>query len=757
MTSRTHDRWVLPAVLVSFVLPTAVLVGWLAAGRPADGGAWPVLAPGLAAVGVGALTPLFFRRRDTWRLVAAGAVASWGLGTVGLGAVVALADRPPDVRASLLTVAVPLGLVVVVLVPRVVLRGRRTGLVVLEAACLAVGGGAFAWWVLLEPGRGPVPTAATVGVVAFVVEELLITAVVLRIWLTDLAPGALPAVAGLALNALAHVVVVLTPSDGTTWSWHAALLWVYAWPLVGVTLVHYDPPGPQAATIAAERRDGWSTHVVSGLAVVLIIAGLVVDGHVGPDPIGTSLVVLLTAAVGAREVLATRVRVRLVETLFHAAEHDPLTGLANRRALTTRIADLDPLRGAVVLSLDLDGFKGVNDVLGHGAGDTLLAEVGHVLAATCPPQALVARVGGDEFAVLLEGDLEDGRELAERLRVAVRACLEGPGARSAVSVSIGVGLLDTSSRAQRLDGLAEAAEALRAAKRAGKDVVRVYAGEIAADRDRRLLLEERLRRALADHRLTVAAQPLVDLADGSVRGVEALARWHDDVLGDVPPGEFVRVAEDSGLVVPLGEAVLRAAVEEAERHGLLAAGRFVSVNVSPVQLRSPSFVPCVRDVVRRHLPDPSLLVLEITEAVLLDATGPGAVAVVELAGLGVRVAIDDFGAGYSSIGYLLRLPLHGLKVDRSLVTAAVRDTRAREVVRSVVELAHALSLDVVVEGVEDERTAAVCRELGADVGQGWAFGRPGPWELVRPVEAVRPTPPPAPGPSRTAPAATGRR
>jgi EAL domain-containing protein (putative c-di-GMP-specific phosphodiesterase class I) len=291
--------------------------------------------------------------------------------------------------------------------------------------------------------------------------------------------------------------------------------------------------------------------------------------------------------------------------------------------------------------------------------------------------------------------------------------------------------------------LVEAAAALRAAKAGGRNRVEVYPGRVARERERRLVVESRLREALAAGLITTVGQPVVDLRTGAAVAYEALARWEDAQLGPVPPEEFVAVAEETGLVAELGRQVLRSAVEGFAGSGLVGSGVLLAVNVSPVELRLPYHADAVAAILQSAGFPPWDLVVEVTEAVVIRAGDPAVRALAELSDLGVRVAIDDFGTGYSALGYLRRLPVQVLKVDRSLLAEALLSERTRQILAGVVDLAHRLRLPVVVEGIEDESGARLARELGADRGQGFWLGPPAPWGAEPADPAARPRPGPA--------------
>jgi diguanylate cyclase (GGDEF)-like protein len=469
-------------------------------------------------------------------------------------------------------------------------------------------------------------------------------------------------------------------------------------------------------------------------------------GHTGlsdrrPAAVGILMLLVVLLPVNClRDLVSTQLRLQLTSGLREQAFRDALTGLPNRGALTRRIAALDSSGPWVVLTLNLDGFKRVNDLLGTIAGDDLLVAVASQIQQGAG-EGLAARIGGDEFAVLTPGDLDDGRRLAEALRVRVGAALAAGAPGLDTGLSVGVGNLvrrEETSAASRdqLSALVESAAALRAAKARGWGCIEVYAGEVARAHERRIRLEARLARAIRDRAIRTYAQPVVRLDNNQVVGFEALARWDDEELGTVSPVEFIEMAEQTGMVVELGEQLLQSTMEEAARAGVFAAGLSVAVNASPIQLRVPGFVDAVRYEIARARIRPSQVVIEVTEAILVADDDPAMRALGELTLLGVGVAIDDFGTGYSALGYLRRLPVQVLKIDRSLTQSLLAEAKTVAIVEGVVAMAHRMGIRVVMEGIEDEIQADSCRALGADQGQGWLFGRPMPWADAAAVVAA---------------------
>ncbi|MCW2777368.1 MAG: diguanylate cyclase [Frankiales bacterium] len=428
-------------------------------------------------------------------------------------------------------------------------------------------------------------------------------------------------------------------------------------------------------------------------------------------------------------------RLLLEEELRSAAFTDPLTGLANRALFSERLERAATSgTGATVLLLDLDGFKGVNDTAGHAAGDRVLVEVGRRTASVCRSGDLVARLGGDEFVVLLGGDDGDPSRALDDLGAEVLAdrlvdVLAEPFEVGVTSVSLGasVGLARLHGAGSADDLLRDADVAMYAAKAAGKGRYRVFEPQLRDRLVERTELVQDLRSALASgDELFVRWHPVVRVPDVRLLGFEALVRWQHPVRGELPPGVFVGLAEESGLVVELGEQVLLAACRTLRTWQDTVPGTDhtqISVNLSPVQLRS-DVVSTVRDVLRETRLHPGHLVLELTEDVLLHDVDAAVEVLHDLRALGVRLAIDDFGAGYSSLAYLKRLPVDVVKLDRSLLSGVDADPAALALFDAVVGLVRRLGLTGVAEGVETVGQWRLLERLRCPVGQGFLLAEP---------------------------------
>ncbi|HJU47578.1 MAG TPA: EAL domain-containing protein [Gaiellaceae bacterium] len=426
------------------------------------------------------------------------------------------------------------------------------------------------------------------------------------------------------------------------------------------------------------------------------------------------------------------------QLLHHQALHDPLTGLANRSLFGDRVQHaLDRLADGTevaVLVLDLDDFQTVNDGLGHEAGDALLRSVAARLRGAVPQGATIARVGGDEFATLIE-DVGDASEviataasLVAALRSPFRLSVGGVFRDVVCTASIGVAVgLDAD------DLLRTADVAAVRAKAAGKAQYAVYTAAMGAEAVGRSGLIADLRRASVERDFEVHFQPTVDLETGRIVGAEALARWRRPDRDPVPPSVFIPAAEELNVIVPLGRWVLRAACREAAQWpappGVDAIR--LSVNVSARQLEQPSFVDDVRAALRETGLEPGALTLEVTESVIARQHESLTETLESVRALGLRVALDDFGTGYSSLSQLLTLPVDELKIDRSFVRRIESDPDRAALVRAVVELGHALGLTTVAEGVESAPEVRELQRLGCDVAQGFHFARPLPAEAFR--------------------------
>ncbi|MFF4650488.1 EAL domain-containing protein [Streptomyces sp. NPDC001380] len=427
----------------------------------------------------------------------------------------------------------------------------------------------------------------------------------------------------------------------------------------------------------------------------------------------------------------------LHDRLHHQATHDPLTGLPNRtlflERLNTALAPGSPVRSVGVCYLDLDGFKAVNDSLGHRAGDQLLTAVAERFRRCVDdPGRTVARMGGDEFTVLVPDP--DGEEEMVALARRLTGCLADPVdvAGRPLSPTVGAGVIVCAAGALEPAEVVQAADiALLRAKAEGAGRWALYDADSHAREIARSTLCTHLPLALERGEFFLEYQPLVSLADGAVVGAEALVRWRHPQHGPLGPDSFVPLAEQTGLIVPLGRWVLETACRQARawQRALPGTPLRINVNLAPQQARSPELVHDVLRILKEAGLEPEALCLEVTENALIGADDQALHALRRLTDHGVAVALDDFGTGYSNFSHLRRLPVHGLKIDRSLVGdlagPGVPDPTAEKILTALVSLARALGLTVTAEGVETAEQADRLRSLGCDTAQGWLYGRPG--------------------------------
>ncbi len=425
---------------------------------------------------------------------------------------------------------------------------------------------------------------------------------------------------------------------------------------------------------------------------------------------------------------------RLKEQLRHQAYHDSLTGLANRAMFAERVeaqlAVREPGLDAVVLFLDLDDFKVVNDTLGHGAGDRLLRVVAERINGCVRSEDLAARLGGDEFAVLLldTPNLERSMSVAQRIIEALQVPFQIGGHEISVGASIGI------AATSRLDEAADSADvllrnadvAMYTAKAAGKRRAAVFEPTMHAALVARHSLSAELSRSLGRGELAVFFQPIVRLADRQVAGVEALVRWRHPTRGLILPGEFIGLAEETGLILALGRWVL---TESCMRFGAWQAGDvaddfFVSVNISPLQVQQPEFIDEVESIIAATGMDPRRLVLELTETAMFQDTEATISKLGALRSSGVRIAMDDFGTGYSSLGYLRRFPVDILKIARDFVVGPELGQSEWAFAHAIVALGQTLGLHIIAEGIEEAAQVDRLLQLGCEFGQGFHLGPP---------------------------------
>jgi len=471
------------------------------------------------------------------------------------------------------------------------------------------------------------------------------------------------------------------------------------------------------------------------LAAIILFVGIgsqLLPGIFGRVPIPDSSATLKVAfllniaiiLLGWRRAKDLRDTVEALERAERAAHRnanvDHTTGLANRREFIRCISEMiGSKQKGVLLLVDLDHFKRVNDLHGHSAGDRLLSAVAEILTGTAPKGACCARIGGDEFAVLLPAaDAAAAETVAARLLESFRdpITLGGPAAR--VSASIGLAALDSSLDEAAV--LRRSDVALYAAKNAGRNGFAWFNDELEAELSRRLSLDEDIRRGIERQEFVPFFQPLIDLETREIAGFETLARWRSPERGLLEPEAFIEQAEATGLIGPLTLSVMEQALAQAKRW---PAHLKIAVNISPIQFRDPALAQEIVKILTLTGFPAGRLELEITEGALLEDRKQVMATIQSLKALGVRISLDDFGTGYASLSQLDSLPIDRIKIDRSFITRFVKSKRTAAIVDAIASLGHRLNVPLTAEGVESEQIRMQVGALGCSEAQGWLYGR----------------------------------
>jgi diguanylate cyclase (GGDEF)-like protein/PAS domain S-box-containing protein len=422
----------------------------------------------------------------------------------------------------------------------------------------------------------------------------------------------------------------------------------------------------------------------------------------------------------------------LYERQEYQARHDSLTGLANRAHFEENLRTaLDYGKTYAhpvgVLFVDLDRFKLINDTLGHAAGDELLIQVAERLTEIVDQGDVVGRMGGDEFAIVTVRGEAHAESIAQRIVQSFNEPFRLSSDEVTVTTSVGISLFPRDGSIPD-ELLRKADNALYVAKMHGKNMYQMYTAEMHASETERLRLESQLRKALPNREFMLVYQPQISIATNDIASVEALLRWNHPDLGLLLPSRFINIAEESGLIVPIGEWILEEACRQCSEWMNAGQAITVSVNISAVQFRRPNFVDAVMRTLDRWQLPPGFLELELTESVLMYDIQDAVIKLQRLREVGIRLAIDDFGVGYSSLSYLQRMPLHKLKIDHSFVheigTDDERGARSEAVVQAIITIAHTLGMVVVAEGVETVQQLNYLRRIGCDGVQGYIFSTP---------------------------------
>jgi len=488
--------------------------------------------------------------------------------------------------------------------------------------------------------------------------------------------------------------------------------------------------GPLSSTLPGQTATSganWLPELMFFVSVSAVVAVLVRYAKAAD----ASVVALLTTQQQQASEVA-EVHGELTRELERRVSEDDLTGLANRQTFTTKLQEMVATERCVaVLFIDLDDFKAVNDTLGHAVGDELLVAVSARLTTGSRSDDVVARFGGDEFAILLaDVNGKDAGRVAERFLGQLKAPFTLRGRTVSVRASGGIAVHDggpvLSAEQRTIDLLRQADLAMYASKSARSRSITLFHDNMQSQMVSRLALESDMHRALAEHEFSLEFQPIVDLRTGTAPSVEALLRWTHPTRGNVSPAEFIPVAEQTGMIVPLSLWVLREACAQLRQWDTRPAteGLAVAINVSGRLVMEPGIGAALARELFHAGVAPNRIVLEITESLLMEDRSETVATLCQLRALGMRLSVDDFGTGYSSLSRLNTLPIDEVKIDQSFVAQLQSDGPATTIVAATIAMAHGLGLRVTAEGVETERQLSKLTEMGCDEAQGYFFGRP---------------------------------
>ncbi len=617
-------------------------------------------------------------------------------------------------------------------------RGGDHVRLALDLAVVVIGASAVVVYVVLGPNAvaGGSSALQTAFSIAYPVGDMVLLIGLAWVLLRQSIPSARRALAFMAGGLLLYVAGDLVYGYMTLHSGYQSgdrvdLLYMAALGFVAVAATAQEPVArPQRLAQGPTREQiGWLpyTAVAVGFAVLLVSQR---DHAFFPDLTLILIAIVLAALVAARQFFAQRDLLGAQGMLRHQALHDALTGLPNRTLVLDRAEQVlararRQSTPVAALYIDIDGFKHVNDSFGHAAGDELLKAVAARLKGVVRDGDTVGRIGGDEFVVVLDSPtLDAGPELVlERILEVLRqpVAVSQLGERSlVVTASIGLAMGQRASADQLLR---DADLALYEAKATGKDRYVLFESAMQTVAQDRLLLEMDLREALERDELFLQYQPTFDLQSRAIFGVEALIRWRHPRRGVVAPDEFIPIAEQTGLIVPIGHWVLREACRQAASWHRAGHAVGIAVNVSPRQLERDDFIDDVREALAETGLDAAMLTLEITETTLMRAPDTAA-RLQRLKDLGLRLAIDDFGTGYSSLAYLRQFPVDALKIDRSFISGNAGSTESVALIHTLVQLGKSLGLQTLGEGIEDHEQLRRLQDEHCDLGQGFLLARP---------------------------------
>jgi diguanylate cyclase (GGDEF)-like protein len=641
------------------------------------------------------------------------------------------------------------------------IRARRRGRgsdfdAALDATVAALAALALAWVFLISPAltQQTVPTHLRLLLACYPPLSVFLVAIVARLAFSS---GTAPVIAfrlvlGGVLAMLVGDVIYMVADTGalTIEQQFVDVPYALAYLLFAVAMLH---PSMRLVSEPSQTDDSTPRRArLMLVAAALCVPALITLTRSDVEPtdrvVFAVIVLALAATVSLRVSRALAQHARSEARLLHQASHDVLTGLPNRSFvqdhLTQALADGHQRdQGVAVLFLDVDRFKTVNDTLGHSMGDELLVAVAHRLRVNLRVDDLVGRVGGDEFVIVVKNvrDVDHAKEIAERVRLGFATPFRVRDAEIPTSTSIGVALqieVDAPLAAEAM--LSDADSAMYQVKDLGGDDVVIFDASMRDRAERRLELERELSHALARNQLTVHYQPVIQLRDSRVTGMEALLRWTHPTLGEVPPDVFIPVAEDTGLILEIGSWVIDQACAQLAllRESVANAGELsMAVNLSARQLRDDSMLDTVARALMHHSLPATSLCLELTESLLMENVGVTSNLLTALRSAGVRISVDDFGTGYSSLAYLKRLPVDEVKIDRSFISDLGRDGANTSLVAAVVAIADSLGISTVAEGVEEPEQAERLLALGCTEAQGFWYSPGVPaGEIVQVIERL---------------------